>query len=118
MLCRVCTSQTYEFPLFALQPHGEEEDSEEERGEGDALPAQGWRRRAGARRASLQQEGRNSMLSVCLESCCISTTLACCYGILPEHVPSTKKSETHKKHHHSALQSTCVLCMLVCVGVC
>lgn len=39
------------------QPHGEAKDSEEERGEGDALPAEGRGRRAGARRAGVQQEG-------------------------------------------------------------
>ncbi len=52
------------FPPSLSQPHSEEKDSEEEWGEGDALPAEGRGRRAGARWAGLQQEG---MSQQCLQ---------------------------------------------------
>lgn len=42
------------------QPHSEEEDGEEERGERDALPAQRRRRRAGPRRAGVQPKGTSA----------------------------------------------------------
>lgn len=45
------------------QPHSQEKDGEEERGDRNALPAEGRGRRSGPRRAGVQQEGKTRRLS-------------------------------------------------------
>lgn len=77
------------------QPHGEEKDGEEERGEGDALPAEGRGGRAGARRAGVQQEGTSPAASFFISLAVLIGKLnlvitswqgallapACCHGV-------------------------------------